>query len=167
MDSPYIWALILLHTQLGAGTAVPGLVAAKCGAHVTLSDREDTPRLLDNLKKSCDLNGLTIDDQKGGPTSFNKAINGVRIMAISWGVFSPDFLKLEPQDVILASDCFYDTKGVSTGKLGVQVAKMQARNTSFECCFVAADFEDVLVTVAYLMEKNSSCKFWTTYQERR
>ena len=104
----------VLCTQLGAGTAVPGLVAAKCGAHVTLSDREDTPRLLDNLRKSCDLNGLPFDDQKGGPTSSNKAINGVRIMAISWGVFSPDFIKLEPQEVILASDCFYDTKGVST-----------------------------------------------------
>ena len=100
-------------SQLGAGTAVPGLVAAKCGAHVTLSDREDTPCLLDNLRKSCDLNGLTVDDQKGSPTSSNKATNAVRIMAISWGVFSPDFIKLEPQDVILASDCFYDTKGVS------------------------------------------------------
>ena len=70
------------------------------------------PRLLDNLRKSCELNGLTIDDQKEGSTSSNRD-NGVRIMAISWGVFSPNLIKLEPQDVVLASDCFYDTKGVS------------------------------------------------------
>ena len=44
---------------------------------------------------------------------------------------------------------------------------IKCRNSSSECCFVVTDFEDVLVTVAYLMEKNSSCKFWTTYQERR
>lgn len=107
----HVYCPFSLLAQLGAGTAVPGLVAAKCGAHVTLSDREDTPRLLDNLRKSCDLNGLTVYVQKEeGPTSSNKA---VRIMALSWGVFSPDFIKLEPQDVILASDCFYDTKGVS------------------------------------------------------
>ena len=114
MSRPYIdsynnlYCSFSLPAQLGAGTAVPGLVAAKCGAHVTLSDREDTPRLLDNLRKSCDLNGLAVKEE--GSTSSNKA---VRIMALSWGVFSPDFIKLEPQDVILASDCFYDTKGVS------------------------------------------------------
>jgi hypothetical protein len=26
-------------------------------------------------------------------------------------MFSPNLIHLEPQDVILASDCFYDTKG--------------------------------------------------------
>ena len=29
------------------------------------------------------------------------------------------------------------------------------------------DFEDVLATVSFVMEKNPACKFWTTYQERR
>jgi predicted nicotinamide N-methyase len=113
MTYSHLYRSPFLPSQLGAGTAVPGLVAAKCGAHITLSDREDTPRLLDNLRKSCDLNGLTVNDQKEGPTSSNMK-DAVRIMALSWGVFSPDFINLEPQDVILASDCFYDTKGVST-----------------------------------------------------
>ena len=99
-------SLSLLHTcptpmQLGAGTAVPGMVAAKCEACVTLSDYEGNPRLLSNLKRSCELNGLTVGSGE----------NDVKILPLSWGVFSPTFIKLEPPDIILASDCFYDTKG--------------------------------------------------------
>ena len=30
-----------------------------------------------------------------------------------------------------------------------------------------ADFEDIIATVAYLLSKNMSAEFWTTYQERR
>ena len=87
--------------QLGAGTAVPGIVAAKCGAHVTLSDREDIPRLFDNLKQICILNG------------FNTAnAPQIHTVGISWGIFSPQLLGLAAQDVILASDCFYDSKGI-------------------------------------------------------
>ena len=81
--------------KLGAGTAVPGVVAARGGAHVTLSDHEGNPQLLENLRHTCTING----------------VSGVEVMAISWGVFSPTLLQLEPQDVILASDCFYDSKG--------------------------------------------------------
>ena len=29
------------------------------------------------------------------------------------------------------------------------------------------DFEDILATVAFFFEKNTKCKFWTAYQERR
>ena len=88
---------------MGAGTAIPGIVAAKCGAHVILSDREGNPRLQENLIKTCELNELVIGEE-GKP--------GIsRIMEITWGVFSPEVLTLEPQDIILASDCFYDSKG--------------------------------------------------------
>lgn len=82
--------------QLGAGTAIPGLVAAKCGAHVTLTDREDNPILLEYLRQTCGLNGVE---------------GNVSIVGLTWGVFSPVLLNLGPQDIILASDCFYDSKG--------------------------------------------------------
>ena len=82
------------------------MVAAKCGAKVILSDREGDPRLQENLRKSCEMNVIPIG--LGNP----KKGMVLRIMAISWGVFSPDLLELEPQDIILASDCFYDTKGI-------------------------------------------------------
>ncbi|XP_064406396.1 histone-arginine methyltransferase METTL23-like isoform X1 [Halichondria panicea] len=108
--------------ELGAGTAIPGLTAAKCGGHVTFTDREGNTCFQNAIKRSCDLNG----------------IEGMEITEVTWGLFSPTLLTLPPQDVIIASDCFYDSK----------------------------DFEDVLATVSFLMDKNPSCKFWTTYQER-
>lgn len=136
--------------QLGAGTAVPGITAAKLGARLTtLSDRGNSPRLTEALLRTCELNSIP-------PVC-------VQIVPLSWGVFSPQLLSLEPQDLILASDCFYDTAGETTPpnydscKVLIKLVKMH----------YFSDFEDILVTVHYLMEKNASCKFWTSYQERR
>lgn len=70
-------------------------MAAKCGAHVVLSDHEGKPRLHDNLRHSCQING----------------VGGVEVRGVTWGVFSPAVLELEPPDVILASDCFYRSSG--------------------------------------------------------
>ena len=78
---------------------MPGVVAAKCGAHVILSDREGSPQLLQNLRSTCTINGLSEHD--------------VDILAISWGIFSPTLLQLEAPDLILASDCFYNSKGAN------------------------------------------------------
>ncbi|XP_046350826.1 probable methyltransferase-like protein 23 [Haliotis rufescens] len=108
--------------EIGAGTALPGILAAKCGGIVSLSDSANYPRCLDNCRKSCEANGL----------------RGVSIHGLTWGEFSPALLQLPPQDIILGSDCFYSTK----------------------------DFEDILVTVAYLLQKMPTAEFWTTYQER-
>ncbi|KAI9111804.1 hypothetical protein K1719_017494 [Acacia pycnantha] len=44
--------------ELGAGTSLPGLVAAKVGANVTLSDDSSRLEVLDNMRKVCDLNKL-------------------------------------------------------------------------------------------------------------
>jgi hypothetical protein len=33
--------------------------------------------------------------------------------------------------------------------------------------FLIEDFDDVLATVSFFINKNPSAKFWTTYQERR
>jgi len=59
-------------------------------------------------------------------------------VGITWGQFTPNLFKLVKADIILGSDCFYDTK----------------------------DFDDILATVSFLMEKNPQTKFWTSYQER-
>ena len=32
-------------------------------------------------------------------------------MGITWGQFTPNLFKLPKVDIILGSDCFYDTKG--------------------------------------------------------
>lgn len=62
---------------------------------MTLSDREDNPRLLGYLKETCELNGLT----------------NVKIIGLTWGVVSPNLININEYDYILASDCFYDSKG--------------------------------------------------------
>ncbi|XP_035690905.1 methyltransferase-like protein 23 [Branchiostoma floridae] len=108
--------------ELGAGTSLPGILAAKCGAIVTLTDSCHLPRCLENCRRSCEVNDMS----------------GVKVLGVTWGQVSPAMLTLPPVDIILGSDCFYDPK----------------------------DFEDVLATVYFFLQKNPQAKFWTTYQER-
>ncbi len=74
---------------------MPGLTAAKCGGHVTFTDREGNPRFRDTIRRSCDING----------------VESAEVKELTWGVFSPLVLALPPSDIILASDCFYCSKG--------------------------------------------------------
>ncbi|XP_034394789.1 methyltransferase-like protein 23 isoform X1 [Cyclopterus lumpus] len=108
--------------ELGAGVSLPGVVAARCGAQVTLSDGAKTPLCLDNCRRSCEANGLL----------------DVGVLSLTWGEVSPELLLLPELDIILGSDVFYEPQ----------------------------DFEDVLLTVAFLLRKNPQAQFWTTYQER-
>uniref|UniRef100_A0A3B4Y0K7 Methyltransferase 23, arginine n=2 Tax=Seriola lalandi dorsalis TaxID=1841481 RepID=A0A3B4Y0K7_SERLL len=108
--------------ELGAGVSLPGVVAARCGAKVILSDSARTPLCLENCRRSCAANGL----------------HDVEVLGLTWGEVSPDLVLLPELDVILGSDVFYEPQ----------------------------DFEDVLVTVAFLLRKNPTARFWTTYQER-
>uniref|UniRef100_UPI0037E9C0AD histone-arginine methyltransferase METTL23 n=1 Tax=Semicossyphus pulcher TaxID=241346 RepID=UPI0037E9C0AD len=108
--------------ELGAGVSLPGVVAAKCGAKVILSDNAQTPVCLENCRRSCEANSL----------------HDVEVLGLTWGEVSPEMVLLPKLDVILGSDVFYEPQ----------------------------DFEDVLVTVAFLLRRNPSAQFWTTYQER-
>ena len=108
--------------EIGAGTALPGIVAGLCGAKLHLSDSSHLPNCVENSRKSCEANGLT----------------DVHVHSISWGRFDSDLLELPRLDIILASDCFYDTK----------------------------DFEDIIVTISYLLEQNKSAICLCSYQER-
>ncbi|CAL8301903.1 unnamed protein product [Merluccius merluccius] len=108
--------------ELGAGVSLPGVVAARCGSRVVLSDSARLPLCLENCRRSCAANGL----------------QGVRVLGLTWGQISPDLVLLPALDVILGSDVFYEPE----------------------------DFEDVIVTVSFLLKKNPKAEFWTTYQER-
>ncbi|XP_056406063.1 histone-arginine methyltransferase METTL23 [Hyla sarda] len=123
----YIWFHQALLTgkrvlEVGAGVSLPGIVAAKCGAAVILSDSAALPQCLENCLRSCAQNNLS----------------GVPVIGLTWGEISPDLLTLPPVDVILGSDVFYEPK----------------------------DFEDILVSVRFIMERNPKAEFWTTYQVR-
>ncbi|NXA07535.1 MET23 protein, partial [Sapayoa aenigma] len=108
--------------EIGAGVSLPGVVAARCGAQVVLSDGEELPRCLRSCRRSCRMNRLP----------------QVPVLGLTWGRLAPQLLALDPIDIILGSDVFFDPK----------------------------DFEDILTTIYFLLEKNPRAQFWTTYQVR-
>ena len=109
--------------EIGAGTALPGIVAAKCGANVTLSDSGQLYKCLRNCEVAIEANNLAMS---------------LRVVGITWGLFTPELFSLGPIDIILGSDCFYDP----------------------------SVFEDILVTISFLLDKNPHAKFICSYQER-
>ncbi|XP_050295792.1 histone-arginine methyltransferase METTL23 isoform X2 [Anthonomus grandis grandis] len=111
--------------ELGAGTALPGILAAKCGAHVTLSDSATLPKSLAHTRRCCQLNNLRVNQD-------------IKVIGLTWGLFLSNLECIGPLDLILGSDCFFDP----------------------------SIFEDILITVAYLLENNCGAKFLCTYQER-
>ncbi|XP_072942618.1 uncharacterized protein [Epargyreus clarus] len=81
--------------ELGCGTGLPGILAAKCGAHTTLTDSVALPRSLRHLSACCEANGLVPG-------------RDVQILGLAWGLFLADVHNLRPVDLVLASDCFYE-----------------------------------------------------------
>lgn len=81
--------------QIGAGVSLPGIVAAKCGAQVILSDNAEFSQCLDNCQRSCQMNNLS----------------GMCVIGLTWGHVSPSLLTLAPVDLILGSDVFFEPEG--------------------------------------------------------
>ncbi|XP_027360231.1 methyltransferase-like protein 23 isoform X1 [Abrus precatorius] len=77
--------------ELGAGTSLPGLVAAKLGARVTLSDDSTRLEVLDNMRRVCDLNKLECN-----------------VLGLTWGVWDSSIFSLQPT-IILGADVLYDS----------------------------------------------------------
>ncbi|XP_061367739.1 uncharacterized protein LOC133310769 isoform X2 [Gastrolobium bilobum] len=77
--------------NLGAGTSLPGLVAAKVGANVTLTDDSSRLEVLDNMRRVCDLNKLDCN-----------------VLGLTWGVWDSSIFSLQPT-IILGADVLYDS----------------------------------------------------------
>ncbi|EOA35688.1 hypothetical protein CARUB_v10020915mg [Capsella rubella] len=77
--------------ELGAGTSLPGLVAAKVGANVILTDDATKPEVLDNMRRVCELNKLNCN-----------------VMGLTWGVWDAPIFDLRP-NIILGADVLYDS----------------------------------------------------------
>ncbi|KAI4314718.1 hypothetical protein L6164_027598 [Bauhinia variegata] len=77
--------------ELGAGTSLPGLVAAKVGAQVTLTDDSSRLEVLDNMRRVCDINKLKCD-----------------VLGLTWGIWDSSIFSLRPT-IILGADVLYDS----------------------------------------------------------
>ncbi|XP_073040376.1 uncharacterized protein [Primulina eburnea] len=77
--------------QLGAGTSLPGLVAVKVGADVTLTDDSNRSEVLDNMRRVCKLNDIKC-----------------KVMGLTWGVWDAPVFTLQP-NIILGADVLYDS----------------------------------------------------------
>ncbi|KAF6147397.1 hypothetical protein GIB67_041217 [Kingdonia uniflora] len=77
---------------LGAGTSLPGLVAAKVGSDVTLTDVSRRTEVLDNIRKTCEINNLNCE-----------------ILGLTWGEWDAPMFSLQPK-IVLGADVLYDAK---------------------------------------------------------
>ncbi|XP_062217985.1 uncharacterized protein LOC133918240 isoform X2 [Phragmites australis] len=77
--------------ELGAGTSLPGLVAAKVRADVTLTDIAHNTEVLNNIRRICALNNA------------NCTVSG-----LTWGDWDEPVFDLHP-DIILGADVLYDS----------------------------------------------------------
>lgn len=84
--------------ELGSGIGLPGLLAAKSCAALTLSDNND--EVLGRLRESIELNDLAVQEP---PTVVN----------LSWGADAGTALRRH--DVLLGSDVIYSTHTVWRG----------------------------------------------------
>ncbi|KAL6222235.1 hypothetical protein ACLB2K_005627 [Fragaria x ananassa] len=78
--------------ELGAGTSLPGLVAAKVGADVTLTDESSRLEVLSNMRSVIELNKLQCN-----------------VVGLTWGVWDASVFSLQPK-FILGADVLYDAK---------------------------------------------------------
>ncbi|VDP10773.1 unnamed protein product [Soboliphyme baturini] len=89
-----------------------------------------------------DLSDRATDDRLKNLAMLNCTLNGVAesvdFVPMTWSRFEKTLLDLPPYDVVLASDCFYDP----------------------------SVFEDVLVTMAFLLDRSPRCSIYFSYQER-
>lgn len=81
--------------ELGCGTGLPGILAAKCGAQVILTDSVALPRSLRHISACCEANNLVPGQD-------------IQLLGLGWGLFLSEVHSLRPIDLLLASDCFYE-----------------------------------------------------------
>uniref|UniRef100_A0ACD5TBT4 Uncharacterized protein n=1 Tax=Avena sativa TaxID=4498 RepID=A0ACD5TBT4_AVESA len=77
--------------EVGAGTSLPGLVAAKVGADVTLTDIAHNTEVLNNIRQVCSLNNANC-----------------KVVGLTWGEWDEPVFDLHP-DIILGADVLYDS----------------------------------------------------------
>lgn len=157
---------LLTLLQLGCGVGVPGFVAAAVGASVVLTDAADAPSVLQNAAANVLLNRDVLQTDRYNalpPFAFCKLVvditSSVVVAPLTWGVFNADAFALQPCDVVLAADCFFDKAGT-----GVEPFSLIAVD-----CFVVelAVFDSVMSTMRFLWDAKGAKVAFVAYHERR
>ncbi|XP_066324656.1 uncharacterized protein [Miscanthus floridulus] len=86
--------------ELGAGTSLPGLVAAKVGADVTLTDIAQNSEVLNNIRSICALNNASCTNLG--------LVHTMQVSGLTWGEWDEPLFDLHP-DIILGADVLYDS----------------------------------------------------------
>ncbi|XP_067121150.1 histone-arginine methyltransferase METTL23-like [Centruroides vittatus] len=129
--------------EIGAGTALPGLTAAKCGACVYLTDSAFSPKCFELCRDNIQANDLKENDN-------------LKIFSLTWGMFCPNVLTLKPVDIILGSDCFYDPDVFEAILVTISFIFTKYPKARFWCTYQerSADW-----TIRHLLKKwNLSCR---------
>ena len=111
--------------ELGAGTALPGLLFAKLGARVTLTDAARESEVLANLASARDANRL--DPSR------------VDVLALDWGALDASALRLAALgvDLVLGADVLYD-KSPDFDRLFATVRLLLERSDNPRAVFLTA-----------------------------
>ncbi|KAG5069660.1 hypothetical protein JHK85_002037 [Glycine max] len=121
--------------ELGAGTSLPGLVAAKLGARVTLTDDSTRLEVLDNMRRVCDLNKLECN-----------------VLGLTWGVWDSSIFSLQPT-IILGADVLYDSKGEKKWAVSyLSPASVYWTKVLFLMYYLA--FDNLFATVTFLLRNS-------------
>ncbi|CAI5493512.1 unnamed protein product [Closterium sp. Naga37s-1] len=146
--------------ELGAGTGLCGILCAKLGAQVTLTDAHSQTQVLSSLHQVAELNGFSCRGveacsasgkesgeyrervESGKLGEFEQASSlpdgGVSVESLTWGDMSHQVFQLPPADVIIGADVLYD----------------------------ASAFDPLLSTVHLLLGLKRGSVFITAYQAR-
>ncbi|RLM80567.1 methyltransferase-like protein 23 [Panicum miliaceum] len=124
--------------ELGAGTSLPGLVAAKVGADVTLTDIAHNTEVLNNIRRICALNNASCTawfQDLPGETGTNQYL--IFILTLFW-----ELMYFTIQQIL--------TIGLSDTPLSS----------------IWQDFDNPFATVTFLLENSLGSVFITTYHNR-
>lgn len=81
--------------EIGCGTGLPGILAAKFGANVILSDSCTLPNSIKHIHRCCSANKLEPNKD-------------IEVIGLTWGILLKSVFDIGPIDYIIAADCFYD-----------------------------------------------------------
>lgn len=161
--------------ELGAGTALPGLLLAKLGARVTLTDAADQPEVLANLEAACRDNGLEVNlaSPESAAASAVAAAAAGGAASPAWATASAPAPSTSSTSSASGSTAPVSVCGLSWGT--TDAAALRLASCSFDLIVGAdvfyskgRDFDRLLATVRLLLERSEGGAgvFVTAYQHR-